>query len=114
MPKYGLNKYSRFKYGKYKMSSGGDGGSGLGPYTQYRVRTIDSQGAKTPFVAMSKNKITISSKEKVNTRIRANNGEWVRVQNETLEGETIKVRIRSIESDGGKSPWVYGDKGSLS
>lgn len=115
MPKYGLHKYGRFKYGKYVLSSGGGSGGNhsLGPYTRYRIRTISHKGKKSEFLTMGEQRISIRSKETVKTRIRANNGEWVRTQNEVIKADAVKVRIRSIEEDGGMTNWVYGDRGNL-
>ena len=114
MPKYGLNKYATFKYGRYKLSGGGGGGSHvLGPHVRYRIRTIDSSGTKSEFLTMHKDRVSIPSDYNVRTRIRANNGEWVYTQHTVIEDDAVKVRIRSIEEDGATSPWIYGDRGIL-
>jgi hypothetical protein len=114
MPKYGLHKYGRFKYGKYVLSSGGgDGTHTLGPHIRYRIRTISHDGKTSEFLTMCKDRVSIRSKEVVRTRIRANGGEWITTQNAIINDDTVKVRIRSIEKDGGMTDWVYGDRGNL-
>jgi hypothetical protein len=115
MPNYGLHKYGRFKYGKYVLSSGGDGEEShtLGPHVRYRIRTIPHNGRASEFLTMCEDRVSIRSKEVVRTRIRANGGEWITTQNEIINNDVAKVRIRSIEKDGGMTQWVYGDRGNL-
>ena len=97
------------------MSSGGGsgGGNALGPYVRYRIRTIPEEGRPSEFLTMARERVSIPSPHLIRTRIRTNKGEWVTTQNEFIDKETIRVRIRSIEKDGGMSPWVYGDRGTL-
>ena len=116
MPKYGrIHKYGRIvKYGKYILSPGdGGGGLSLGPYVRFRIRSIASNGRKTEFLTTAKERISIPSKANLKTRIRANNGDWCTTQNSSFQGESPKVRIRSISSKGKHSEWVYGDRGIL-
>jgi hypothetical protein len=114
MPKYGLHKYGRFKYGKYTLSSGGGSGEHtLGPHVRYRIRTISENGKKSDFLTMCEDRVSIRSKETLRTRIRANGGEWITTQNAVINTDAVKVRIRSIEKDGGITDWVYGDRGNL-
>jgi hypothetical protein len=113
VPTYGRHQYGRFKYGKYILVRGGGGGAALGPYAQYRIRTISSDGSKSEFLIPAQERVSIPSKGLVRTRIRANDGEWVTTQNETILADAVKVRIRSVSSNGTKSEWVYGVRGSL-
>ena len=112
MPKYGLNKYGTFKYGKYYLGSSKDG-SALGPHVQYRIRTIASDGKKSEYITVHKDRVSIPSNYNVRTRIRTNTSEWAYTQNETIDKDVVKVRIRSVDSDGKPSEWVYGDRGIL-
>lgn len=111
MPKYGLNKFGRFKYGKYILSSGGGGNHSLGPHVRYRIRNISPKGKASEFLTMCEDRVGV--KGKANFRIRSERNEWVYIQNEIIEADAVKVRIRSIEKDSGKTEWVYADRGSL-
>lgn len=114
MPNYGLHKYGRFKYGKYRLSGGGAGSASLGPYVRYRIRTIPEDGKPSDYTAMSGQRISIPSRDWVKVRLRADKGEWVRTQREYIQANALKVRVRSLEGDGGKSEWVYAERGNLS
>lgn len=114
MPNYGVNKYGRFQYGKYTLSSGGSAGDHtLGPHIRYRIRTISHNGDRSDFLTMCESRVSIKSKEAVSTRIRANNGEWVYAQNAVIKKDAVKVRIRSVSKAGKESEWIYGDRGNL-
>lgn len=112
MPEYGRHQYGRIQYGKYKLVSDGSG-SGLGPHVSYRIRTISHDGKTSDYLTMCRDRISIPSAHKVRTRLRTNDEEWVYTQNETIQADAVKVRIRSIESDGGMSEWIYADRGHL-
>lgn len=62
---------------------------------------------------MNTERISIPSSYPVKFRIRANNGEWVVAQNEIIDADVPRVRIRSISKDGTPSEWVYGVYGNL-
>jgi hypothetical protein len=111
MPKYGRFKYGRIaKYGRYNMGTGSD--QAIGPYVRYKMRTRGEEAY--PFVVMNQERIEVPAKTLIDSfRVRANGGEWVYTQTDSVIGETQKVRIRSLESDGGVSPWVEGVKGNL-
>jgi hypothetical protein len=116
MPRYGEFKYGKIhKYGKYNLSSGGNnsGGMTLGPYTRYRIRLRDSNGVMSDFLTMYEERLSIPAGSKVDIRMRADNGEWVRTQHYDVSGEMNGVRIRSIDSHGNTSEWVAGAKGNL-
>lgn len=113
MPKYGLHKYGRFKYGKYNLSASGSGGQAIGPHIRYRIRSIDENDRKTRFITMNKTRVSIPSRGVVKTRMRIDEGRWVRTQNERINKKASKVRIRSTGKDGHISPWVFGDTGRM-
>jgi hypothetical protein len=113
MPKYGRNKYGQFKYGKYVLSRGGGGGNFvLGPHVRYRVRHIQQDGTYTDYLTMCKDRMSITGNHP-RIRLRANDGEWVYTQQEFINKDTFKARIRSIGADGTPGEWVYSDKGTL-
>lgn len=113
MPKYGLHRYGRFRYGKYRLSAGGSGGASLGPHIRYRIRTISEDGTPSLYTAMHVKRISIPSTGWVPVRMRADDGEWIRSARETIQANAAQVRIRSLESDGGRSEWVYAERGHL-
>jgi len=114
MPKYGLHKYGRFQYGKYNLTGGGGSdGFELGPHVRYRIRTRSPKGDISEFLTMYQDRLSIQSKYIPKIRIRASNGEWVYPQSLSIAKEVSAVRIRSIESDGGTTEWVYSNRGSL-
>lgn len=116
MPRYGEFQYGKLeRYGKYDLSSGNNGGNNmaLGPLTPYRIRTYDYNGKPSFFLTMFMERISIPSDEKVQIRMRANNGEWVRTQHDYIQDKTFNVRIRSVSSDGTESEWVEGVRGDL-
>lgn len=113
MPRYGEFQYGELeRYGKYNLSSGGNNMI-LGPMTPYRIRTIDHDGNKSFFLTMFRDRVSIPSSEKVQIRMRCNDGEWVRTQHDYIQDKVSNVRIRSIDSNGNKSEWVEGVRGDL-
>jgi hypothetical protein len=115
MPRYGEFQYGEIeRYGKYELSNGGVAGMSLGPLTPYRIRTYDSNGKMSFFVTMMRDRISVPSNgQPIQFRMRANNGEWVRTQNDYIQDQAFNVRIRSIDSKGNKSEWVEGVRGDL-
>lgn len=113
MPRYGRHRYGRIKYGKYQLSTGGGGGQSLGPHVQYRIRTSSSTGKLSEFITMYRDRISIPSSYRVSTRMRSKDGEWVYTQNENIQADIVKTRIRSIATNGIESEWVYADRGHL-
>jgi hypothetical protein len=112
MPKYGTFKFAQAKYGRYDLQAGST--KAIGPYVRYRMRNHSHNGSKTEYVRMAHERIDIPASETIDRfRIRCNDEEWTYTQSVEVNGETFKVRIRSLEDDGGMSPWVYGEKGNL-
>lgn len=111
MPKYGLSKYSTFKYGRYKLVSN-DGGLTLSQHVRYRIRTHPASGSPSPFITMYRDTIGLPSD--VQTRIRASNGEWVYTQRAVINDDAFRIRIRAVNQNGEASPWAYGERGNLS
>jgi hypothetical protein len=113
MPKYGRFKFGRIaKYGRYDLRAGSS--KVIGPYVRYRTRHIDHAGNRSDYVQMAQERIDIPADSTIDRfRMRCNDGQWVYTQSAEANAETFKVRIRSIEADGGRTPWVYGEKGNL-
>jgi hypothetical protein len=113
MPKYATFKYGIIgKYGRYDLGTSDK--AAIGPYVRYRIRTINSDD-KSEYLMMAQERIDIPSGATIDRiRIRAgDDGDWVYLDTVEALGETQKVRIRGIESDGGYTEWVYGEKGNL-
>lgn len=109
MPQYSTFRYGRIaKYGRYKLTGTG---RAIGPHVVYRMRTISPSSKYSEYLTMSKERVVLPPVGQVNkARVRINTNEWVYMQTDTIPKETYKVRIRSIESDGGMSEWVYGER----
>ena len=111
MAEYGQFKYGKIeKYGKYRLSSGGQ--QGVGEQSKFRIRGYGYDGKKTDYVVINREKVSIPYYHPP-VRIRAKDGEWVRTSHETIKGSTPSVRIRSIDSEGNPSDWVIGSQGNL-
>lgn len=113
MPKYGTFRYGKIaKYGRYNLVAGSS--KAIGPYVRYRMRNRSSDGSVTPFITMAQERIDVPATETIDRwRIRTNNSEWVYIQQTEVGVETFKVRIRSTDTSGGNTPWVYGERGTL-
>lgn len=112
MPKYGTFRYGKIaKYGRYNLVGTS---KSIGPYVRYRMRNRSFDGSKTLFLSMIQERINVPSNTLIDRwRVKANDTEWVYMQATEVNSETFRVRIRSLESDGGYSPWIYGEKGKL-
>jgi hypothetical protein len=110
MPKYNTFKYGKIaKYGKYDLK--GVSGS-VGEYIRYRVRYHDHAGNRSEYLTMVNQRFDVLGDTR-DFRIREKNGEWVYTNHAQVEGKPIKIRMRSIESDGGRSPWLYTEMANL-
>jgi hypothetical protein len=115
MPKYNRIQYGKLhKYGKYILTSKpGDGEFTLGEHTRYRIRFRSADGKVSNTVTLCADRISIPTGGQTQIRMRSNGGDWVRTQNESIQGDVPKVRMRSIQSDGDTSEWVYSDRANL-
>jgi hypothetical protein len=113
MPKYNTFKFGRIaKYGRYNLQAGTI--KAIGPYVRYKMRHHMVNGTMSVYLRMAQERIDIPAEATIDRfRMRCNNGEWTYMQSVEVKGETFKVRIRSLEADGGMSPWVHGEKGNL-
>lgn len=112
MPKYGQFRYGRIgRYGKYDITT--THSKAIGDYVQYRMRVRNANG-ESEYLTMFQERVSIPSETTVSkVRIRANGGEWVHTQSDTIDKETFAVRIRTIGSNGQLSEWVESNKGNL-
>lgn len=92
MPHFGRHQYGRFQYGKYTLHTKGNG---LQVSDAIRLRMLSSA------LRIRTDKVTMNG-EPARLRMRAQNGEWVYAQEASIQGETFKVRIRTL----GSSEWV--------
>lgn len=110
MAKYGRSKYGRSKYGRYEI----DIPAGVLPLeqlTRYRIRTVNSlKQVSRPVVNTS---ASFETTEPVKVRLRSNNSDWVYQQTESIPGEQIRIRIRSVSSEGIVSGWVESIVGTI-
>ena len=112
VPQYGLFRYGLKKYGRYILGTSDE--FAIGEYVRYRMRILEKSGYKTEYVQMANEWLTLSVPEGTPIRIRANDGEWVRLQTEEIKDKNAyRVRIRSVDSKGNATEWVYGERGDL-
>lgn len=115
MPKYNRIQYGKLhRYGKYILTGRPDGGDfTLGEHTRYRIRFRHEDGKVSDTVTLCANRISIPAEGNVRIRMRSNDGDWIHTQTESIQKDMPKVRIRSIQSDGDTSEWVYSDRANL-
>lgn len=113
MPKYGEFRFGRLqKYGRYELKT--TEGGALGPHVRYRIRFHHLEAGISEYLMMYQERLAFPTNgpaQKI--RIRSNTGEWAYTQNEKINKEVYKVRIRSGSADQDTSEWVYSDRASL-
>ncbi|BCO16131.1 hypothetical protein_gp078 [Bacillus phage vB_BceM_WH1] len=104
MPQYGRFRYgTRYKYGKYATTTKDP--KSIGPHIQYRIRSHSKGEIPSDFARMIHERIEINENFNPRIRIRANDGTWVYLQEETIPAQANHIRMRAVGEEPG--PWVH-------
>lgn len=106
---YGKAKYGTFKYGKYSLPTDDD--NVLHQGIKYRIRSINS--SKEESKNIENISISFPSNNKPSAiRLRSDKSNYVIQQNENIDGNIYRIRVRSVVGEIG-SQWVESVVGTI-